>query len=231
MTKHKILIIEDDPDIANIQRIYLEAAGLTVKISGSGEEGLRLALEEKPTLVVLDLNLPGVDGYEVCRRLRERADVLIVMVTALACEEMKIKGLEAGAVDYVVKPFSPSELTARVLAHLAQYERIINLVNRQRREISFGRVLVRADCREVFVDGLRIELANKEYGLLILLSTNPNQNFTKDRIYREVWGRDRCGDLKTVAVHIRRLRDKLEDDPARPRHIQTIKGAGYRFVP
>lgn len=229
MKTHKILIIEHDDAIADIQRVYLEKAGLRVTISKRGDLGLMKAIEDKPHLIILDLSLPGINGFDVCRMLRDKVDSMIVIVSDGDSEFSKIKGFELGAVDYLTKPFSTLELTARVKAHLAQYDRMIRISEKQ--EINFGSVKIRLNRREVFRDGIKVYLANKEYELLVYLINHPENCFNKDHLYKEVWGSERRGDLKTVAVHIKRLLDKLEKTPAKPRHIVTCPGHGYGFVP
>ncbi|MDR1045573.1 MAG: response regulator transcription factor [Candidatus Adiutrix sp.] len=228
----KVLIIDDDPYISKIQRTYLEKAGFEVSTALDGESGYALALGEQPKMVILDLNLPGATGFEICRRMREKLDMPIIIVTSRTDEALKIKGLELGAVDYVTKPFSTPELVARVKAQLAQGDRLARSINPESRsERKFGRIRIMLDNRELYIGGRKIKLPLKEYELLCHLSANPNLDFSTEQLYEAVWGNDRQGDLKTVAVHIKRLRDKVEGDPSKPRYIQTIQGRVYRFVP
>lgn len=227
MKKHRILIIEHDEAIAETQRLYLENAGLSVAISKRGDLGLRKAIAYKPHLIIFDLALPGINGFDVCRMLRDQVDAIVVIISERDSEPFKIECFELGAVDYLLKPFSPLELTARVKAHLAQYDRMMRTSEKQ--EIVFDGIKITLNRREVFRDGVKVDLANKEYELLVFLINHTESCFNKDKLYKEVWGRERRGDLKTVAVHIKRLRDKLEKDPAKPRHIVTYPGLGYRF--
>ena len=225
----KILIIEDDMSIAEIERDYLTAAGFDVRIAVTGKMGLDAALTQKYHLIILDLMLPGMDGFCVCEALRAKLDIPILMVTAKLEEDDKIRGLGLGADDYIVKPFSLKELVARVKANLAQHERL--------RGGEYGSsVLLR--CGDLELDtamhtctkkGVPIELKNKEYELLLYFFNNSNIVISREMIYDRVWGLDAIGDSVTVAVHINRLREKLEDDPSNPQYIQTIRGAGYRF--
>lgn len=216
-----ILIIEDDADIAAVERDYLEAAGNAVEIAPDGSSGLALGGQG-----IFDLMLPDMDGFTVCRLLREKIDIPILMVTARQDDIDKIHGLGLGADDYIEKPFSPSVLVARARAHLARYER---LTRKPKKEICIGAIRLNTETREAFVRGQRVELKNKEYELLRFFMLNPDIVFSKEHIYGAVWGMDALGDNATVAVHINRLREKLEEDPAQPRYIQTVWGAGYRF--
>ena len=224
----RILIIEDDEAIAAIERDYLEIDGFSVEIAPDGESGLARGLEGAFDLILLDLMLPGLDGFTVCRRLRETLDIPILMVTARQEDIDKIRGLGLGADDYIEKPFSPGVLVARVKAHLAQYARLTE-APRARHEISLGGLTINTDTRRVTVDGRTIELKNKEYELLLFLMQNPEVVFSRETLYERIWGLDAMGDNATVAVHINRLRAKIEKDPSDPRYIQTVWGAGYRL--
>lgn len=224
----RILIIEDDEAIAAIERDYLEIDGFTVEIAPDGKRGLARGLDGQFDLIPLDLMLPGLDGFAVCRRLREALDIPILMVTARREDIDKIRGLGLGADDYIEKPFSPSVLVARVKAHLAQYERLTESP-RPRHEISLGGLSVNTDTRRVTVDGRDVELKNREYELLLFLMQNPEVVFSRETLYERIWGMDAMGDNATVAVHINRLREKIEKDPSNPRYIQTVWGAGYRL--
>lgn len=224
----KILIIEDDAAIAAIERDYLEIDGFEVEIVSDGAQGLNRALAGKFDLILLDLMLPGMDGFAVCRKLREKLDIPILMVTARQEDIDKIRGLGLGADDYVEKPFSPSVLVARVKANLAQYRRLSER-NKAPSEISLGGIRINTGTHRVFVDGSEVELKNKEYELLLFLMLNVDIVFDRETLYERVWGIDAMGDNATVAVHINRLRDKIEKDPANPHYIETIWGAGYRF--
>ena len=224
----KILIVEDDADIAAIERDYLELDGFAVEIAGDGAAGLARGLSGGFDLILLDLMLPGMDGFSVCRRLRQALDIPILMVTARGDDIDKIRGLGLGADDYIEKPFSPSVLVARVKANLAQYGRLSGKA-KPGRELCLGDIRVNQDSRRVYVNGREIELKNKEYELLLFLMLHADMVFDRERLYEEVWGLDAMGDNATVAVHINRLREKIEQNPSKPRHIETVWGVGYRF--
>lgn len=225
----KILIVEDDEAIAAIERDYLEMEGFAPEIALDGPSGLERGLSGEFALILLDLMLPGLSGFEVCRRLREKIDVPILMVTARQEDVDKIRGLGLGADDYVEKPFSPGVLLARVKAHLARYERLTK-PEKKTGEITLGGVSLNTDTRRVFVDGREVELKNKEFELLLFLMLNADVVYSRDALYEHIWGMDAIGDNATVAVHINRLREKIEADPANPRYIQTVWGAGYKFA-
>ncbi|WP_037291031.1 response regulator transcription factor [Saccharibacillus sacchari] len=226
----KILIIEDDMSIAEIERDFLEIEGFATDIAPDGHEGLRLANTGEYDMILLDLMLPGMNGYELCRAVREKTDIPILMVTARHEISDKVRGLGLGADDYIAKPFSPTELIARVKSNLAQYERLTrNQEPDAKREVKAGPIRINPLTRRVFVREREIEFKNKEFELLLLLVSNPYIVFSKEQIYEQIWGMDAIGDLKTVAVHINRLREKVEADPQSPDYIQTVWGAGYRF--
>lgn len=229
LDKKHILIIEDDIAIAEIERDFLEINGFETSIITDGVEGLKQALSGKFNLVVLDLMLPGMDGYEICKKIRADLDIPILMVTARIEDIDKIRGLGLGADDYITKPFSPTELVARVKANLAQYERLTNGQRRNLQEIKLSNIRINTQARRVYVNNKEIEFKNKEYELLLFLVTNADIVFSKELLYERIWGMDAYGDIKTVAVHINRLREKIEKDPSNPQHIQTVWGAGYRF--
>jgi DNA-binding response OmpR family regulator len=224
----KILIIEDDSAIAAIERDYLEIEHFQVEIAADGTKGLEKALNGGFDLILLDLMLPGIDGFTVCRRLREALDIPILMITARREDIDKIRGLGLGADDYIEKPFSPSVLVARVKAHLAQYERL-KQSEKPKPEIRIGAIRVNTDTHRVYVNEEEKELKNKEYELLLFLMINVDVVFSRETLYEKLWGMDAMGDNATVAVHINRLREKIEADPANPRYVQTVWGAGYRF--
>lgn len=224
----RILIIEDDPAIARIERDYLELSGFSVTLREDGESGLREALRGECDLILLDVMLPGMDGFAVCSRLRETLDLPILLVTARTEDMDKIRGLGFGADDYIEKPFSPSVLVARVRAHLAQYRRL-KQGGREDGVLRSGGLTLDPRSRRVFVDGREVELKNKEYELLLFFMRNAGMVFDRETLYERVWGMEALGDNATVSVHINRLREKLEDDPADPKYIQTVRGAGYRF--
>lgn len=225
---NKILIIEDDEAIAEIEKDYLENCGYEADIVYDGETGLKIGLDGNYSLILLDLMLPKMDGFTVCRRLREKLDIPILMVTARQEDIDKIKGLGLGADDYIEKPFSPAFLVARVKANLAQYERIIKK-RKNSSVITLGSISLNTGTHRVYVDEKEIELKNKEYELLKFLMINVDLVFDRETLYEKIWGMEALGDNATVAVHINRLREKLEKNPSKPRYIQTVWGAGYRF--
>ena len=227
----RILIIEDDDSISAIERDYLVLAGFEVDIAATGGDGIAMGRSGHYDLILLDLMLPGVDGFSVCRTLRGTLDIPILMVTARQEDIDKIKGLGMGADDYITKPFSPNVLVARIKANLAQYDRLKNSGSRDRARISLGSVTLHTDTRRVFVDGTEVPLKNKEFELLYFLMSNADIVFSREALYERIWGYDALGDNATVAVHINRLREKIERDPSKPRYIQTVWGAGYRFKP
>jgi DNA-binding response OmpR family regulator len=224
----KILVIEDDKNIAELEKDYLELSGFTVLIEEDGSAGLRRALDEDVDLVILDLMLPGTDGFEICRRIREVKDIPVLMVSARKDDLDKIRGLGLGADDYITKPFSPSELVARVKAHLSRYERLVG--GREKNEVIEIRGLrIDRTARRVWVNGEEKQFTTKEFDLLTFLAENPNHVFTKDELFRKIWGMDSIGDIATVTVHIKKIREKIEFDSSSPQYIETIWGVGYRF--
>lgn len=224
----KILIIEDDEAIAAIERDYLEIDNFQVEIAADGITGLNRGLSGEFDLILLDLMLPGMDGFLVCRKLREKLNIPILMVTARQEDIDKIRGLGLGADDYIEKPFSPGVLAARVKANLAQYRRL-SQPSKAPSEIALGGIRLNTGTHRVFVDGNEVELKNKEYELLLFLMLNVDIVFDRETLYEKVWGLEAMGDNATVAVHINRLREKLEKDPSNPHYIETVWGAGYRF--
>lgn len=225
----KILIVEDDPAISRIERDYLELNQFSVTVAEDGEEGLREALKGEYDLILLDVMLPGIDGFAVCRALRERrVDVPILMVTARSEDRDKIRGLGLGADDYIEKPFSPAVLVARIRANLAQYARLRQGAAPDE-ALTAGALRLEPRSRKVFLSGREIPLKNKEYELLWFFMRNAGMVFDRETLYERVWGMEALGDNATVAVHINRLREKLEENPAEPRYIVTVRGAGYRF--
>jgi len=231
ITKAKVLIIEDDKEIAAIEKDFLEINGFEVLIEKNGIEGQKRALSGDFALIILDLMLPGKDGMAICREIRNKIDIPIIMVTARTEDNDKIRGLGFGADDYMVKPFSPTELVARVKSHIARYERLTKASStpQKKEEIDLGWLRINNGTHRVFIDENEIMLTQKEYDLLFFLASNPDMVFSKEQIYDRIWGEDMYGDLKTVVVHINRLREKIEKNPANPIHLQTVWGAGYRF--
>lgn len=224
----RILLIEDDPAIARIERDYLELSGFSVTLREDGESGLREAMQGSYDLILLDVMLPGMDGFTVCSRLRETLDVPILLVTARTEDMDKIRGLGLGADDYIEKPFSPSVLVARVRAHLAQYRRL-KQEGTGDGVLRCGELTLEPRSRQAFLNGQELSLKNREYELLLFFMRNAGMVFDRETLYERVWGMEALGDNATVSVHINRLREKLGDDPADPRYIQTVRGAGYRF--
>ena len=225
----KLLIIEDETAIAELERDYLELSGYEVVIAEDGVEGKRAALEEDFNLVILDLMLPGSDGFEICKAIREAKDIPILMVSAKKDEVDKIRGLGLGADDYMTKPFSPSELVARVKAHLQRYERLVGGGIRENKVVETRGLRIDKTARRVFVNGEEKSFTTKEFDLLTYLAENPNRVFTKDELFRAIWDMDSVGDIATVTVHIKKVREKIEADTANPQYIETIWGIGYRF--
>ena len=225
----KVLIIEDEPSIAELEKDYLELSCFQVQIETDGSRGLEKALSENLDIIILDLMLPGADGFEICRQVREKKDIPIIMVSAKKDDIDKIRGLGLGADDYMTKPFSPSELVARVKAHLARYERLTS-VNTQTNDIIEIRGLkIDKTARRVWIDGVEKNFTTKEFDLLTFLAENPNHVFTKDELFREIWDMESIGDIATVTVHIKKIREKIEKNTSRPEYIETIWGVGYRF--
>jgi DNA-binding response OmpR family regulator len=225
----QILIIEDEQKIAELERDYLEMEGFGVTIVNNGEEGLGRALQEDFDLLILDLMLPGMDGFNICRELRKVKDISIIMVTAKGENVDKIRGLGLGADDYMTKPFHPQELVARVKSHLRRYDLLTSKNHNKIQEISVGYLRIEVTARRVYVNDKEVTFTTKEFDTLLLLAENPNIVFQKSTIFERIWGMDSLGDLATVAVHIRRIREKIEADPANPVYIETVWGAGYRF--
>ena len=224
----KVLIIEDERNIAELERDYLEVNGFESDIATTGEEGLRLAMTNSYSLILLDLMLPAMDGFELCKKLRKTLDIPILMVTARKEDIDKIRGFDRGADDYIVKPFNPNELVARVKAHISRYDRLVNQ-DYEQNDLQFGSLCIQNDSRRVFVNDEEKTLTAKEFDLLNFLATNPNTVFTKEHLMERIWGFDSIGDVNTVTVHIRKIREKIETVPSNPQFIETIWGVGYRF--
>ncbi|MDD6658348.1 MAG: response regulator transcription factor [Lachnospiraceae bacterium] len=225
----KILIIEDEEAIADLEKDYLEMSGYEVLIENDGTEGLEVALKEKIDLLVLDLMLPGVDGYDICKQVREEKNIPILMVSAKKDDIDKIRGLGLGADDYMTKPFSPSELVARVKAHLSRYERLVGSTQKSNDIVEIRGIKIDKTARRVFINGEEKIFTTKEFDLLTFLAENPNHVYTKDELFREIWDMESIGDIATVTVHIKKIREKIEFDTSKPQYIETIWGVGYRF--
>ncbi|MCU6686228.1 response regulator transcription factor [Dorea acetigenes] len=225
----KILIVEDEVAIADLERDYLELSGFDVEVAKDGEAGLAEALRGDYNLVILDLMLPGVDGFEICRKVREEKNTPIIMVSAKKDDIDKIRGLGLGADDYMTKPFSPSELVARVKAHLARYERLIGSAAEVNKVIEIRGLKIDTTARRVWVNGEERTFTTKEFDLLTFLASHPNHVYTKDELFSEIWDMESIGDIATVTVHIKKIREKIELDTSNPQYIETIWGVGYRF--
>lgn len=224
-----ILIVEDDIAIAELEKDYLELSGFQVTMVTEGRKGLDEALSGDYQLIILDLMLPGVDGFEICRQVREEKDIPILMVSAKKEDIDKIRGLGLGADDYMTKPFSPSELVARVKAHLARYERLVKNHEKANEIVEIRGMKIDKTARRVYVNGEEKILTTKEFDLLSFLASHPDRVFTKDELFREIWDMESFGDIATVTVHIKKIREKIEEDAAKPQYIETIWGKGYRF--
>ena len=225
----RILIIEDEEAIADLEKDYLELSDFEVEIEHTGDEGLQKALKEDFDLIILDLMLPGMDGFEVCKKIREEKNIPILMVSAKKDDIDKIRGLGLGADDYMTKPFSPSERVARVKAHVARYDRLVGSTQKTNDIVEIRGIRIDKTARRVYVDGEEKTFTTKEFDLLTFLAENPNHVFTKEELFREIWDMDSIGDIATVTVHIKKIREKIEFDTAKPQYIETIWGVGYRF--
>ena len=229
MAMSKILIIEDEVAIADLERDYLEINDYEVVTANDGTKGLETVLNGDFNLVILDLMLPGIDGYEICKKIREEKNIPIIMVSAKKDDIDKIRGLGLGADDYMTKPFSPSELVARVKAHLSRYDRLIGSNQKANDIVEIRGIRIDKTARRVYVDGEERVFATKEFDLLTFLAQNPNHVYTKEELFREIWDMDSIGDIATVTVHIKKIREKIEFDTSKPQYIETIWGVGYRF--
>ena len=225
----KILIIEDERSIAELEKDYLELSDFEVEIECDGEDGLNLALGKDYDLIILDLMLPSLDGFEICRRIREKKNIPILMVSAKKDDIDKIRGLGQGADDYMTKPFSPSELVARVKAHLARYERLVGSGAEANSFIETHGLKIDKTARRVYINNEEKTFTTKEFDLLTFLAEHPNHVYTKEELFKEIWDMDSIGDIATVTVHIKKIREKIEVNTSKPQYIETIWGVGYRF--
>lgn len=226
----RILIIEDDLDIAELERDYLQLNGYKADIVQDGLQGMKKAVSGMYDVIVVDLMLPQKDGYEIIREIRKNQEIPIIVVSAKNEDIDKIRGLDFGADDYLTKPFSPAELTARIKAHIRRYERLKGHMAASE-VIQHKGLEINTASHKTFVNGKDIQLTTREYELLVFLASNPNIVFSKERIFDTLWGNEYCGDTATVAVHIQKIRKKIEKDPTNPEYIETIWGSGYRFNP
>lgn len=227
--ERKVLIIEDDNAIAELERDYLEASDFSVDIAADGVSGLEAALNFDYSLVLIDLMLPGMDGFEICRKLRSVKDIPILIVSARKDDVDKIRAFGLGSDDYVVKPFSPSELVARVKAHILRYESLVSNESHTNEVLKVGEILIDHGARRVTVGGKEVGLTNKEFDLLYFLASKPNIVFTKEELFSKIWGYDSMGETSTITVHINRIRDKIGDVNGDHKYIETVWGTGYRF--
>jgi DNA-binding response OmpR family regulator len=228
----RILIIEDDRSIAELQKDYLEVAGFEVYVCSDGLEGLQVLKNNECDLLILDIMLPGIDGLDILRSMKEDKDIPVLLVSAKKEEIDKIKGLSLGADDYITKPFSPGELVARVKTHLENYERLKHRFSEgliRRNTLTIRGLKIEKDSRRVFVNDREVNLAQKEFDLLLYLAQNPNRVFGREELFERVWGLEALGDSATVTVHIARVREKIESNPSNPQYVETVWGAGYRF--
>lgn len=225
----RILIVEDEQSIAELEKDYLELSGFEVVIANDGTDGLGRALSEEFDLYILDVMLPGIDGFEICERIREKSNAPILMVSAKKEDIDKIRGLGLGADDYITKPFSPSELVARVKAHIARYDRLIGSLTPRNDELEIRGIKIDLTARRVFVNDEEKNFTTKEFDLLVFLAQHPNHVYTKEELFKEIWAMESVGDIATVTVHIKKIREKIEFNTSKPQYIETIWGVGYRF--
>jgi DNA-binding response OmpR family regulator len=211
-----------------MERDYLQLNGYKAEIVQDGTQGLKMALEGIYDLIIVDLMLPGKDGYEIIREIRKVFEIPIIVISARIEDIDKIRGLDVGADDYLTKPFSPAELSARVKSHINRYNRLKG-INVSQEIISRGGLEINTASHRIFVNEREVQMTSKEYSILVLLASNPNIVFTKEHIFDKVWGDEFCGDTATIAVHIQKIRKKIEKDPANPDYIETLWGTGYRF--
>ena len=227
--KQKILIVDDDENIAELISLYLTKECFDTKLVYDGEDALAAFDSYQPNLILLDLMLPEVDGFDICRQVRQEKNIPIIMVSAKKDDIDKIRGLGLGADDYMTKPFSPSELVARVKAHMERYNRLVGSNVHKNDVIEIRGIKIDKTARRVWVNGEETTFTTKEFDLLTFLAENPNRVFTKEELFREIWDMESVGDIATVTVHIKKIREKIEFNTAKPQYIETIWGVGYRF--
>ena len=226
----KILIIEDDLSIAELENDYLTMSGFECDIATDGNSGLEKARNGDYALIIVDIMLPGRDGFSICKEIRAESDVPIIFLSAKSDEIDKVRGLGLGADDYMTKPFSPSELVARVKSHIARYEKLTAAANKSKPDVlTIGGLKIDKNAHRVYVDDNEVAMPVKEYELLLFLAENPNIVFNKERLFDRIWGMDAMGDVSTVTVHIQRIRDKIDKNRSGNKFIETVWGAGYRF--
>lgn len=224
-----ILIVEDDDKIAEIEQDYLQANGFATERASDGRKGLSMALQGDYALILLDIMLPGLDGFAICQELRRKKETPVLMVTARQEEVDILKGLGAGADDYIMKPFNPNELVARVKSHIRRFESIIASSRPQVHVIRCGDLEIQQDAYRVLLRGKELPFTRREFEVLSFLAENPDIIFSRETLFEKVWGCEAMGDSATVMVHINRIREKIEDDPAHPKYLETVRGVGYRF--
>lgn len=224
-----ILVVEDERNMAELERDYLQVNGLKVDIEETGKKALRKALKIDYDMVILDIMLPDMDGFEICKKIRERKDIPILFVSAKTDEIDKIRGLGVGADDYITKPFSPSELVARVKANLAMYDRIVGKYVNKNDVLKVRDLEIDKTARRVFQNGKEVVLTSKEFDLLTFLASHPNRVFSKDELFRKIWGMKTVGESATITVHIKKIREKIDTNDGKQSYIETIWGIGYRF--
>ena len=227
----QILIVEDDLSIAELQKDYLELSGFQITLAQDGVEGLNKIKNENFDLIILDVMLPQLNGYDILRIIQDTKDIPVIMVSAKKEEIDKIKGLSLGADDYITKPFSPGELVARVKSHLSNYERLKNkyFIEDNSSSLKIRGLEIKKSSRQAYINGKEVNLAQKEFDLLICMAESPNKVFTRDELFDKIWGYDALGDNSTVTVHVARVREKIEPEPSNPQYIETVWGVGYRL--
>ncbi|MCX8132190.1 MAG: response regulator transcription factor [Clostridia bacterium] len=228
MSQERIMVVDDEKELAEIMRDYLQTEGFTVHMAFDGEDALKGFKLFDPQLVILDVMLPKIDGMEVCRMIRSQSSIPILMLSAKSSDIDKILGLGLGADDYISKPFSPGEMVARVKAQLRRYIHL-SAPNQQSCTLKFGSMIIEDKSYTVMIDGRKVELAAKEFELLSYMAHHPMQVFTREQLFNQIWGFDEYGDINTVTVHIRKIREKVEKDPSEPIYIKTVWGVGYKF--
>ena len=225
----KILIVEDEESIAELEKDYLELSGFDVEIETDGSAGCAHALKQDIDLVILDVMLPGTDGFEILKEIRSMREIPVIMVSAKKDDIDKIRGLGLGADDYMTKPFSPSELIARVKAHLTRYDRLRGAAAIPNDEIEIRGLRIDKTARRVYLNGVEKVFTTKEFDLLTFFAEHPNRVYTKDELFKNIWGLESVGEIATVTVHVKKILEKIEDDSSNPKYIETIWGVGYRF--
>ncbi len=225
----KVLIIEDDINISELERDYLSLNGYEVDIVRTGLEGIKKALNTEYDLIIVDIMLPEVNGFDICRAVREKKEIPLIIVSARDDDVDKIRGLGIGADDYLTKPFSPNELVARVKSHLNRYKRLRGKEQNDSTRIELNGITINTQSRRVTVNEKEIIFTTKEFDLLVFLASHPNIVFSKEKLFDRIWGEEDFGDIATVPVHIQKVRKKIESNPSEPRIIETLWGSGYRF--